>query len=502
MKATDDLHRLLHSLTQNEKRYVKVFASKQSSGDNSNAMLLFDAILEQKEYDEQKLKDKLKGKSVAKHLSPEKSNLYRIIIKSMRMFHAEKSVGRELREMLIDIRFLIDKRLYDQGIKELLKAKKLATKYENFIVLIEILLLEREIVLEKQTTEVKKRIAEIHEELYNVLNTVQRLVKLTCLSDDLFTFFRSRNLLRNKEHFDSLEEISNRPEFNDLDDKLFYLQQRFHVAHVTFHSTQGNYLESFKHNKEVLKLWEKFPHFIEEDSQRYKKNLSNYLGNCLTTSKFEEFPAILDKIRAVPCRSDDEEAEEFQNVYFMELLYCMNMQDFEKAEAFLPEIEKGMKKYENKINKARELAFYHNIAIMFFIQHKYKEATTWVRKIIDNGKSDSRQDIQHFARVFNLVLSFESGKTLLFEHDHRSVQRYLKQNNTLFEYETALLHYLRKLCDADKHEAKELFRALRDKLDNIRNQPKQERTLGIEELILWSDSHIHHKPMLELLKGN
>ena len=59
MKATDDLHRLLHSLTQNEKRYVKVFASKQSSGDNSNAMLLFDAILEQKEYDEQKLKDKL-----------------------------------------------------------------------------------------------------------------------------------------------------------------------------------------------------------------------------------------------------------------------------------------------------------------------------------------------------------------------------------------------------------------------------------------------------------
>lgn len=502
MKATDDLHRLLHSLTQNEKRYVKVFASKQSNGDNSNAMLLFDAILDQKEYNEQKLKDKLKGKAVAKHLSPEKSNLYRIIIKSMRMFHAEKSVDRELREMLIDIRFLIDKRLYDQGIKELLKAKKLAIKYENFIVLFEILMLEREIVLEKQTTEVKARLNEIHEELYKTIDTLQRLARLTCLSDVFFTYFRGKNLLRSKEHIQELQTLSNRPEFNDLDDKLFYLQQKYHFARSAFHNTQGNFSESLRHNKEILMLWEKYPHFIAEDSQRYKKNLSNYLSTCLTTGKFEEFPAILDKIRSVPCSSDDEEAEEFQNVYFMELLYCMNMQNFDKAEAFLPEIEKGMKKYENKINKARELAFYHNIAIMFFIQHKYKDATTWVRKIIDNGKSDSRQDIQHFARVFNLVLSFESGKTLLFEHDHRSVQRYLKQNNTLFEYETALLHYLRKLCDADKQETKELFRSLRDKLDNIRNQPKQQRTLGIEELILWADSHIHNKPMLELLKGN
>jgi len=58
MKTSDQLHELIHALTKSEKRYFKIYSSLQAG--NKMYVRLFDLIEKQKQYDEAKLKSKLK----------------------------------------------------------------------------------------------------------------------------------------------------------------------------------------------------------------------------------------------------------------------------------------------------------------------------------------------------------------------------------------------------------------------------------------------------------
>lgn len=495
MKATDDLHRLLHSLTQAEKRYVKIFASRHLIGEQNNYMLLFDAVLDQEEYNEDKLKIKLK----TKHLSSEKNYLFRFVLKSMRTFHAEKNVDKQLKESLLDIRFLIDKRIYDVAVKELEKVKKLAYEFDKFLVLIEVFALERAIVTEKQTKEVRKRVDEINEETQLVLNKLIKWQNGVILQNNIFLHQRHKGASA-KNQFEEIKTLIEAPFFLEgpVTDS-FELSFSYYFGKSIYHQLLNEYALARSYHTELIQLWERFPHYIQEDSLRFKKMLSNYLNICMGIGLFEEFPSILNKIKSIPCDSAEEEAEQFQNIFFFEFLYHMNLAQFDEAEALIPATEIGMRKYKTKINKARELTFYSNISILFFIKANYKSAYDWLNKILQDGKSDSRQDIQHYAKIFQLILLYELGKYDLLEYTFRSVQRYIKQSEMKLGYEEALLNTIKKLIDVNESERGPVYEKFYHIIDHIKNTAGDIKT-GVEETYLWATHHVQNRPMTEILR--
>lgn len=495
MKATDDLHRLLHSLTQAEKRYVKIFASRHLIGEQNNYMLLFDAVLDQDEYNEEKLKIKLK----TKHLSSEKNYLFRFVLKSMRTFHAEKNVDKQLKESLLDIRFLIDKRIYDVAVKELEKVKKLAYEFDKFLVLIEVFALERAIVTEKQTKEVRKRIDEINDETSRVLDKLIKWQSGVILQNNIFLHQRSRGPSANHDTEEITTLIENSFFKDGPDLGSFELSFCYFFAKSIYYQQINDYPQAKIFHLELIQLWEKFPHYVTEDSLRFKKMLSNYLGICMRIGAFEEFPGILNKIRSIPCDSAEEEAEQFQNIFFYEFLYHMNLAQFDEAEALIPETEKGMKKYKTKINKARELTFYSNISTLLFIKSNFKGAYEWLNKIIQDGKSDSRQDIQHYSKVYQLILLFELGKYDLLEYTFRSVQRHVKQSEIKLGYEEILLHSLRKLIDVQENDRHPIYVKFYDTINEIKKTPGEYKT-GLDEVHLWASHHVQNRPMTDILR--
>lgn len=495
MKATDDLHRLLHSLTQAEKRYVKIFASRHLIGEQNNYMLLFDAVLDQDEYNEEKLKSKLK----TRHLSSEKNYLFRFVLKSMRTFHAEKNVDKQLKESLLDIRFLIDKRIYDVAVKELEKAKKLAYEFDKFLVVIEILALERAIITERETKEVRTKINEINDEAKLILEKLIKWQNGLILQNAILLYHRNSGT-PTKATFEELTKLIEEPFFTDGPvEESFELSYCYLFAKSSFYQQIKDDITARKYHLELLHLWEKFPHYVHEDSLRYKKMLSNYLSICMRIGLLEEFPRILNKIRSIPCDSAEEEAEQFQNVFFYEFMYFMNTGQFDEAEALIPETEKGMKKYKTKINKARELTFYINISTLLFIKSNYKYSYEWLNKIIQDGKSDSRQDIQHYAKIFQMILFYELGKYDLLEYSLRSVQRHIKQSEIKLGYEELLLQTLKKLIDLQDSERGPIFKKFYDAIDAIK-KANDVFVTGLDETHLWASHHVHKRPMTQILK--
>ena len=143
MKYNADLYKLIKSLTKSEKRYFKIYSAQHTKNESNNYIILFDAIDQQENYDEEKLKRKFRKHTFGKNLAKTKYLLYELIIKMQLQLRNGKDVESKIRYLLQTVEFQYSKSLYDQAFVSLRKAKKLAIFFEHYGFQIEILSWEK-----------------------------------------------------------------------------------------------------------------------------------------------------------------------------------------------------------------------------------------------------------------------------------------------------------------------------------------------------------------------
>lgn len=488
VKSQDDLYDLVKSLSAAEKRYFKVLSGK-SNGREGNFMQLFDALDSLDEYDEDRLRKKLKGASLTKFLSAEKGKLYSALMRAMRNYYSENSVDTRIYELMQEEVFLRGKGLNDLREKTLEKAEALARKFEKYTYLLEILLAQKVLITEfeeKRLTErVRQKLAEI-EEVVALQNTMARL---TLMNSEIFIFSRSGIDLKNE---------SNRQHLEMLADAVLSMEHKTHVSlrlRMKYHEALGFYFgfmgereQCFKHSALALETLESNPDMMKEEGQTYKTALANYLTRAHAYRDYSKFEQRLATLKSLPADNFYAEGEVFQNVYFVEHLYYINAGRFEEAEALVPIIEKGLVTYERKINRSRVLSFTYNIMVMYFLMHRFKEARTWSERLLDE-KSDIRQDMQTANRILYPIICYELGKFDILDNITRASYRYLLSQQRLHEFERLVIRYLQTSpFTANEKEFIEKLEAFSAQLEAFKRSETFKQTTGFEEVVLWIQS--------------
>lgn len=487
MTISPDLFDLIHALDKAEKRYFKLYASLQKGG--KNYQRLFDEVSKQERYDEDALKHKFKGESFTKQFHVAKNYLYNLILRSMRAYNENRTVEGKLSNLMMDASFLENKGLYSQAQKALKRGRKLAEDYELHYMLLEILSRQRSKSVEFSLKELEERSKTYFEQTWDLLELLKNETRYHELSDTFFITFRKHRLLRDEQKLKELSKL--------LDDKLLQDDARpkslygtylFHFIHALYNMISGNVYEAHPHYKKAVEVLESNPSYIEENSYRYKIALANYLQNCHSLQLYDQFPEVLEKIRSVPSKSYDEEAEQFQNTYFLELLYLMNIGEFAQAVELVPAIDAGLLKYESKINKARQLAFHHNLTVLFFVMEDFDKALDRLQPILNESNVDPRQDIQAFSRIFQLLMHYELGNVDILDNMFNTTYRGLSRKGLINEYEEIVLRHMKKIPYIPiRKERLERLSQFKEELLVIR---KKRDPLGIEELLLWIESKL------------
>lgn len=497
MAAQDELFQLIKSLTPSEKRYFKV------NGDSkSNYMQLFDAIDKQKdEYDEDLLKRKNSKKPFVKYLSAEKKQLREHIMKWMRAYHTTRSVDNQINELLQDETFLRDKGLNDQREKVILKAKELATKYERFHLLNEILARQLAYVIEFEQKKITEPVINLINEQKQLALTQETELELQTKNRELFSIYRSGSDIQDSRVHSRVEMLISEVErYRPRIQGFFSLSAQFNRAYSYYYIVQRDWQRSFDYNRSEYELYVKYPHFRKQDSHYYKLCLANLMSRAHSAKETEWFLKALEELKSVPIHSFDEEGEVFQNIYFQEHLFYINAGEFEKAEALVPVIEAGLVKYASKINKARKLAFQFNIMVMYFIMHLFKEALFWSEKLLEDN-SEIKQH-QKFVTILLLpLIHFELGHEDLVESYTRSAYRFLQKKQRLHAFEKAAVRYLKTMpLNALSNEFQAQLQLFQSEIESLLNDPKIKVTLGMEEMNLWAKSRLTNRKMSEIIK--
>ena len=140
------LRNLVQALTGSEKRYFKLFVGDKAEKGNKY-ILLFDLIDQGIVTDEEELKSLVYKGNIgeSRKFSELKSYLFDLILRSLQTYDSKGTVNIRLQELLQGTQVLYRRSLFKEARQHLGKAKKLASKYEEHLLLLEIIQWEKKI---------------------------------------------------------------------------------------------------------------------------------------------------------------------------------------------------------------------------------------------------------------------------------------------------------------------------------------------------------------------
>lgn len=508
MKPSDELFKLVKSLSKSEKRFFKLSSSLQSG--EKNYLKLFDAIEQQTEYDEASIKKLFQAENFIKHLPSEKNHLYKLVLKSLRSYHADNSISSQLQEDIRDIEILHKRALYKEAGKVLKKAKRIAYSYERFYYLFQLITLEKKLLEEEHKSgNFDKDLDELISEEKVVLEQLRNIAEYRVLYSQINYVFRKGGYARNDEEKKIVESILNNPLIKGKD------TAKSRSAAATCYYIQGlcsvvnyDYATSYQKFSRVVEIFEENENLITEIPVQYIRSMGNLLFCHLENREFDLFFDALEKIRGLENQkgftSVDIKKKLFCLTYNAELLAYDLLGDYEKGVAIVDEILAGIEQFHSNISKEEEILFYYNISYIFFGANQLKNSLRWINKVLNDNEQNLRQDIYGFARLFSLVVHYELQNYDLLDYMIKSTMRtYQKKRKEFvrgYEFEAVFLKYLKKIARAGEEDfkAKKLFTELKQELLLVIDDNYEKVVLKYFDYLSWIDSKIDGKPFAEV----
>lgn len=498
MNNKDDLFQLIQSMSKSEKRYFKLNTKK--GGDKTNNYLqLFDAMNSMENYDESKIRKKFKGTKFIKHLAQEKKYLYDAILKSMRNYNSEKSSLAQIKDGLLDAKYLYERGLNEQSYKALKRVKKIATQYEDYIALIEVNMRERVLIADKKMNSYQNDIESLIKENNEALELLQHEVTYSDL------YFRLLVLI--SKHY-KINDIGGQQQLRELfpknlEEKLqtiksSKIRRRIFQNLAFYNQLIGNNKEYLFYYQKVFHWWADNDQFKRENALRYRVDLSNLIQASFHLGKLDDIPLFLEKLEAEDPQNSQEKNILFQKVAINKLGYFLNTAKLNEAEEYIPSIENGLNKHN--INPASKKVLIANIGIVFFFLEKFKESSKWLNKIINDKKTDNRKDSQFTVRLLNLICLYELEELDLLELQLRASYRFFQQNSNSTNFETLVLKELKTIFFGPPSQKNKYMRNCIEFLNKNVSEENHEVKYGYIELLSWLRSKVENKRIHTILK--
>ncbi len=488
MSSSSNVFALIKSMNKQEKRYFKLFATSYTNERENTYTLLFDVLDKMADYDKEEVARKTAGSITRGNLAKARHKLNRLILNSLAAYHSASSCSAELRELLAHIEVLYTKGQYKHCRKLINNARRKACECEKFTVLLEIAEWERALLLQEMPDSLQDDIVAVNQSIRETVHTIDTIAGYRTDLDNVFASIH-RDLGQSARASESSGPTrTNRKKSLSLktaDAVSLALMREQHRAYTAWHDRDlPEALDAFG---KATALWDARPALAADQSAVFHRDLTNYLSCCIALKRFAEVPPLLNKIKAIPIRSPEQEVNMFKRISYLELGYSLNVGDLDRGRTAVRTIEKGLMRFGDRIDPFLRLSMHHNCSILYFICGQYSDALQHLIEIEHQPRHELRRDLQEFTRIFNLIVHFELNNHDIVANMFRSASRYLSKRATFGSFEKVSLRNIKKLLNCpDRQAAQKVFATFRSELLQISKATASfTEPLGYMEVLFW-----------------
>jgi len=469
ISKTDDLFRLIRSLTKSEKRTFRLFAERIKSSDELLYMKLFDIMDKQKKLDERSIRTKLGNLSPVKY-SNAKRHLYEQILTSLRMLNKSKRSNIQLREY-IDFVYI----LYGKGY---------ITRTET------------------------RPIQELTEQASEKIDALSNRVKLSNLKMLLHRFYIINGHVKNEKEAKEVKEFFEQ-QVPDIENEDLGQMEKvlLYQSNVWYYYILNDFENCYEYALKWVQLFQEYDELQTRDINLFLRGY-HYLLTCSYNLKKQElyarYHAELEKFRKNNYHRFD------RNTQVLSFLYThsgrLNLHflngTFEEGVKSIKTTLARLERYKDILDKHKVMIFYYKIAWMYLGNNEPGKAIKYLNYILDMTNVSLRTDIQAYARLMCLMVHYELENYKLLPSLIRNYQSFFAKKNLDNKVQTCFLQFFKEIINSPILDRKPIMLKYLDKLESLENNQFEKRAFLYLDSISWLKSKIEKRPIGAVIREN
>ncbi|HHG86171.1 MAG TPA: hypothetical protein ENJ82_15585 [Bacteroidetes bacterium] len=486
------LHALIHRLSKQEKRYLKLFDGRQQKG-GSNYMRLFDLIHAQKVYDEKAIRqtEKLQSEKWIKNFPTTKYELYQLVLRSLHAFYAKSNEDSRLEEMVHQAEILYNKRLYQQCGRLLDKAEKLSRKLERFRALLGIIDLRRKLI--RITVAPVKKEAEIELLCAEELRVLQTL-RMEAQMKRYYAEIQSMTLWKSVEKQELRVERSRKLLENYLRASPKGLS---YLARLYYHDVRSSCLHNLDKLEAGIAELEEMVAALEANPQLLGGHMQDYVRAqtklMLFKSDFrdyENYPELLGKLWGTVEGADlpeDMRMQVFLRANMTEMLYRNYVHAFEGIMDLTKRLEAGFVQYGDSVPASYKGVLLSQITWLLLCAGLPKEALRIGNQMWLENEKTGLQSFDSQTKILQIITHFELGNDDLLPYLLRSLYRRLRRLEETSPLEKNLMDFFQHKLPGVSSQAglKKVFASMLADLEAQADHPLVKGRLMFWDFRIW-----------------
>ncbi|MGB0839343.1 MAG: hypothetical protein ACPGXL_04330 [Chitinophagales bacterium] len=494
MKRKDSLFRLVKSLSKSEKRFFKIYSTRHVIGDQNNYVALFNAIARQTVYNEEAIVRKFKNHKFTKRLAVAKAYLYELILKSMNSYHAQDSVDAQLREIIGNIVFLNQKKLFNQAMLLVAKAKKTALACERLAIMPEILRLEKKVLEDAlYLNHSANTLRELNQQSVHLHQQLAIINEYWLLQAQLNNHLQAKGL--NIKVVDVPRRVEN--ELRQLNQKYepeqnlpFEAQLLLQKTYATYYFITRDFGECYQYSKKLVQLLESYPNWLNLELPTYIRTINNLLNisqNQEERKKYLKALATMQENKALK-KQENVQIQLFEAYHYHLMTNCIKLGDYEKGKQVVVDLAEGLQRFKDKISlSSQAMLCFYGFHICFGAK-KHEQAHQWLQKIVRLEAYQVRADIYHYAHLLLVVAAYEFKNAKQLKKSIKKTYKYLCQSKEQNSYHLnkMTLKFLKIL--ATKPTLADLLPHLEEvnlQLIHMKENPEMKRVFAYFDFSFW-----------------
>jgi hypothetical protein len=492
---SEDLFRLIRSLSKGEKRNFKLLAGLLASEKDKKYIELFEVIEKQESCDEARVLKQMRD-LYGVQLSVGKHYLYRLILRSLAYFRNNPST--ELASLLDQARVLKEKDLYPQASKLLRKGLQEVVFIEDFATHYAMLGLQLELLLRMQTDkDLTERAAEIEAQRADVLSKMANLDAYRALDIQLFVLDRT-GVGAYSQPFLTLKAnplLSDPAHAQSVRARIGY-----HSLHRRFCSLEGDLKGALAHSEQLLEIYEAWPLLKADAIQDYFQELNKFCIILLRLGRVEAAFSKMEEFRLFRHDYPKARVDFFQWYYVLVLAAGIHVGDPSRVDVIEKELKNEWTDIEGKLPKSKEMWYRYLMAYSHFMLGRSRAALHWINLLLAEPRSDIRINVQCSARLLNLMVHFQLGNYFLVESEVVNTRRFMERHNQCNDFERQALRCMKALCNAA--DGPQLRQTIEGWLQRMRRA--EDSASGqlpqMLDICTWLESQLHGHSMADFRK--
>ena len=478
---SDDLHRFIQSLDRNELAYLR----KEIVNDHAIIHAeMFDFLVNHKTYDESVVIPKLKSFTTTsiKHI---KQNFWNYVLRKLAGYYSRYEYDRESYNLLIEVKILLKKKSFNKAHSLLKKAFVQAKEIGNFLIEIELLKVELQLVIETENIGLYNNLkADYKKRFESLMYANFQFQNYTLLLTELKNAWIKSGFNPNEEGLNVVKKIQNKyikiKSESNLGKQYKSLQIHENIIEHIIFLFQHNFKKSYiSYNKFIVEVNEhKHNYILPEEFFWYLNcgiSLSILTHNISLLTKLHKIST--DYYNDLPLREKNNAVSgHFLSIKNNIVAFYTHVENFEKAKKLGEEIWNEM--HHEQVKHGAYKIFMANMCQVYLCLKEYKSSLHCYNKIMNNKTFvEVRKDINTGVYVLGLSLFIKLKMEGNFESLIRFLRRTTVIDKKMRKFYTEILVLIIKIPISDKKQLKDIKNEL---ITIIQNNRRKEVMFFIE----------------------